>query len=66
MHSPWGWESSCPRAPEGLGGGTDGAMLWLGTDGAVLWLGVVDGVGRCSNVGWCSGGAGGGVGARLK
>ena len=52
MHSPWGWKSSCPRAPEGLDGGMDGAVLRLGTNGTVLWLGAVDGVGRCSDVGW--------------
>ena len=63
MHSPWGWESSCPRALEGHGGGTDGAVLRLGTDGAVLRLGAVDGVGRCSGAGWCSGNAGVGFGA---
>ena len=52
--SPWGWESSCLCAPKGLGGGTDGAVLWLGTDGAVLRLGAVSSVGRCSGVRRCS------------
>ena len=66
MHSSWGWESSCLRAPEGLSGGTDGAVLWLGTDGAVLRPGtdvVVLRLGAVSSVGWCSGGMGEGVGA---